>query len=118
MEGGFRLYSEEDVQRIEHILQLKNLLGFSLADIKEMVDAENELSEIRAVLQQEALVSMKLKRAREALRLIEQQAALIDQKIDQLQQMRAKWQRRLEHYRERYGELVKDSEQQVPAGTA
>ena len=69
---GFRLYSEEDIQRIEQIVQLKNLLGFSLADIKEMLDAENDLAQIETVLQQkESLVSMKLKRALEALRLID-----------------------------------------------
>ena len=108
LEGGFRLYSEEDVQRIEHVLQLKHLLGFSLAEIKQMMDAENELDEIKAVLRQESLVSTKLARAQQAMRVIEQQAAHIDQKIEQLQQMRAKWQRRLERYREHYGELRKD----------
>ena len=37
----------------------------------------------------------------------ERQAAVIDQKIEQLQQLRAKWQRRLEHYREHYGDLLR-----------
>jgi len=40
MDGGFRLYSEDDVTRVEHIRQLQNLLGVTLAEIKEMVDAE------------------------------------------------------------------------------
>lgn len=114
MDGGFRLYSEDDVQRIEHIVQLKNLLGFSLAEIKEMVDAESVLNEIRAILRQESLVSTKLNRAQEALGVIEQQASLIEQKIEQLQQMRAKWQRRLERYRELYGELIRDLEGVTP----
>src|SRR5438105_12090673 len=30
MEGGFRLYSAEDVQRVERIRQMQNLLGFTL----------------------------------------------------------------------------------------
>lgn len=110
MEGGFRLYSEDDVQRIEHIVQLKNLLGFSLAEIKLMVDAESELDEIKAVLRQESLVSTKLARAEKALELIEGQAALIDQKIEQLQQLRARWQRRLEHYRTHYRDLENAAE--------
>ena len=114
MDGGFRLYSEDDVQRIEHIVQLKNLLGFSLAEIKEMVDAESVLNEIRAILRQESMVSTKLERAQEALGVIEQQASLIEQKIEQLQQMRAKWQRRLERYRELYGELINDLEKVAP----
>ena len=48
LEGGFRLYSEDDVQRIEQIKRLQRLLGFTLADIKEMVEAEEVKSQLRA----------------------------------------------------------------------
>src|SRR5688572_25615257 len=41
MEGGFRLYSPEDIARLGRIKELKDLLGFSLADIREMVDADD-----------------------------------------------------------------------------
>ena len=37
MDGGFRLYSDEDLDRLERIKELKDLLGFSLADIKEHI---------------------------------------------------------------------------------
>lgn len=40
MLGGFRLYSPADIARIERIKQLKELLGFSLSEIGEMLDAE------------------------------------------------------------------------------
>ena len=40
MHGGFRLYSPADIERIERIKQLKELLGFSLSEIAEMLDAE------------------------------------------------------------------------------
>ena len=39
MEGGFRLYSAADITRLENIVQLKRLLGFSLAEIKQVVEA-------------------------------------------------------------------------------
>ena len=48
MEGGFRLYSENDVHRVEQIRQLQNLLGLTLAEIKEMVEAEEVREELRA----------------------------------------------------------------------
>src|SRR5205807_8536503 len=48
MDGGFRLYSEEDVKRVEKIRRLQELLGTSLAEIKEMVEAEATLRELRA----------------------------------------------------------------------
>ena len=40
MDGGFRLYSEDDVQRVEQIKRLQDLLGLTLAEIKDMVEAE------------------------------------------------------------------------------
>ena len=48
MEGGFRLYSEADIGRIRLIKQLQQLLGFSLAEIKEMVEAEETRATLRA----------------------------------------------------------------------
>src|SRR6266540_6106227 len=54
MEGGFRLYSEEDVARVEQIRQLQKLLGLSLAEIKEMVEAEEIRSQVRAEYSREA----------------------------------------------------------------
>jgi DNA-binding transcriptional MerR regulator len=47
-EGGYRLYSEHDVQELERIKRLKDLLGFSLKDIREMVHAEEEREHVRA----------------------------------------------------------------------
>ena len=48
MDGGFRLYSEDDVARVEQIKQLQSLLGLTLAEIKEMVEAEEVREELRA----------------------------------------------------------------------
>src|SRR5829696_7032449 len=43
MAGGFRLYSPQDVARIQQIVRLKQLLGFSLAEIKTIITAQEEL---------------------------------------------------------------------------
>src|SRR5437764_9081066 len=48
LEGGFRLYSNEDIQRVEQIKRLQNLLGLTLAEIKDMVEGEEIRSEMRA----------------------------------------------------------------------
>src|SRR5437764_7574369 len=57
LEGGFRLYSEDDVRRVEQIKRLQSLLGLTLADIKEMVEAEKVKSQIRAEYRRDADVS-------------------------------------------------------------
>src|SRR5215204_4978289 len=46
MAGGFRLYSPQDLARIQQIVRLKQLLGFSLAEIKTIITAQEELSEL------------------------------------------------------------------------
>src|SRR6186997_3243359 len=48
MDGGFRLYSEEDVGRVEQIKRMQNLLGLTLAEIKDMVEAEEIQEELNA----------------------------------------------------------------------
>src|SRR2546422_4594532 len=67
MDGGFRLYSEDDVLRVEQIRRLQNLLGVSLADIKEMVDAEEVLRELKAQYRPEAAVAEKKRQLQKAI---------------------------------------------------
>src|SRR5678816_3104539 len=54
MDGGFRLYSSDDMERIDRVRQLKELLGFSLAEIKEMLEFEDVRLQIRAEWRREA----------------------------------------------------------------
>jgi len=110
LEGGFRLYSEDDVQRIEHIVQLKQLLGFSLADIKQMLEAEEVLAEIRMLNRQDDGAAAKLDRVRQAVAVIEEQEALINRKIERMEAMRARWRERLDRALRRTQEILRDLE--------
>lgn len=38
--GAHRLYSEEDIERVKEILRLKNVLGLSLEELREVIDDE------------------------------------------------------------------------------
>ena len=81
MDGGFRLYSPEDIERIDRIKQLKELLGFSLAEIKEMLVAEDVRTQIKAEWRRDADAEEKAEKARTAREVTLQQLALIDQKM-------------------------------------
>ncbi len=98
MEGGFRLYSQEDLERIEAIKQLKELLGFSLADIKEMMDAEDVRTQIRAEWRKDADAQEKAAKIRKAREVTLHQIALIDHKMEQMTAMRDDLAQRLERY--------------------
>lgn len=46
-EGNYRRYSEDDVQRIERIKELRDLLDFSLNDIRGILEAEEEREQLK-----------------------------------------------------------------------
>ena len=99
MEGGFRLYSEADIQRVEHIKRLQQLLGFTLAEIKEMVEAGEVLMQLRAQYRPEAAISQKKAQLSRAIEVTERQYDLIRQKVDALTEMQSKMEERLTTYR-------------------
>ena len=45
--GAHRTYAEADVERLTELLQLKDLLGLSLEELKELVEAEGARAELR-----------------------------------------------------------------------
>jgi len=45
--GQHRLYDEADVERLEQILRLKQLLGLTLDELKQLIEAEDARAELR-----------------------------------------------------------------------
>jgi DNA-binding transcriptional MerR regulator len=45
--GAHRTYAEEDVERLTELLRLKDLLGLSLEELGELVEAEGARAELR-----------------------------------------------------------------------
>lgn len=97
-EGNYRRYSEEDVQRLERIKELRDLLGFSLTDIRELMSAEEERDQIKAAYRQETDVSAKIAQLDRADELIRRQVVLIDERITALEQMRTSLHLKLERH--------------------
>ena len=87
MDGGFRLYSEDDIQRVQEIRRLQDLLGLSLAEIKVMVEADEALQHIRAEYRRDADVDLRIAQLRQARQITEQQHAIVHQKLEQLRAM-------------------------------
>lgn len=98
LEGGFRLYSEADLRRLEHILELKRLLGFSLLEIKEMVEAEEERRELRQAYHQEADPTARRAQAARALEIARFQLAKLDEHLAALRNLRTRVEKRAQRY--------------------
>lgn len=104
-EGNYRRYTEEDLQRLERIKKLRDLLGFSLNDIRAVLEAEDERGQIREALRQETEVAAKLRQLDRADELIHQQLQLVELKIDGLEQMRVTLLNKLERHQQMRKEL-------------
>lgn len=88
-EGNYRRYTPDDIQRLERIKNLRDLLGFSLADIRDILQAEEERDQIRVAYRQETEAAAKIAQLERIDEIIHHQLELIEQKIAGLEQMRA-----------------------------
>ena len=104
-EGNYRRYSEADVERLERIRNLRELLGFSLADIREIMEAEDERVQIRDAYKHETEVAAKVAQLNRADELIRNQLHLIEKKLAGLEQMRTKLVANLERHEQKRTEL-------------
>ena len=98
LDGGFRLYSEDDVRRVEQIKRLQSLLGFTLAEIKEMVEADEVKMQIRATYRKDAAIPERRAQLLRARGVTEGQVAVINQKLTALREMKGHLEEKLGHY--------------------
>ena len=89
-EGNYRRYSDDDIHRLEYIKKLRDLLGFSLADIREILETEDERSVLKEAYRHETEAAAKIAQLDRADELIRRQLHLIEQKMVGLEQMRTK----------------------------
>ena len=95
-EGGYRLYSEADVQQLERIKRLKDLLGFSLAEIREIADAEVQREHVREAWRQEKDPRARLAWLDRSEELTRRQLRLVEEKLAGLRDMQANLHARLD----------------------
>lgn len=108
-EGNYRRYNDEDIQRLDRIKKLRDLLGFSLTDIRKLMEAEDERGQIKVAYRHETEAAAKVAQLDRADELIRVQLALIEQKIDGLEEMRTALLANLERHELKRNELLKDT---------
>ncbi len=109
-EGNYRRYSEDDLQRIDRIKELRDLLGFSLTDIRQLLSTEDERDQIKVAYQQETDANGKIVQLDRSDDLIRTQLNLIEQKISGLEQMQATLLAKLQHHAEKRKQLLTDTQ--------
>lgn len=105
MDGGFRLYSEDDVSRVEQIKRLQTLLGLTLAEIKEMVEAEEVREELNATYRPDRPVEQRMERVARRIEVTQRQFDIISAKLTAMEEMRQDLEAKLKRYHEVIAEL-------------
>lgn len=106
MEGGFRLYTEEDIVRIEYIKRLQDLLGFTLAEIKDMVEAEDLQKQIIATFRPDRELPARKQRTERIIDALDTQLEVVERKIDQLSELRKELRGKLKRMNKRRDEII------------
>jgi MerR family transcriptional regulator, repressor of the yfmOP operon len=106
MEGGFRLYSDEDVNRILYIKRLQELLGFTLSEIKEMVEAEELLQQLVATFRPDRELPARLKRSDQIIDALTRQLEVVNHKVEHLTTMREELMGKMDRMQKRRKEIA------------
>lgn len=104
-EGGYRLYSPEDVAHLQRIKRLKDLLGFSLKEIREIAQAEEEREHVAEAWRRETDPAARLAWLDRVEELTRRQLQMVEEKLAGLGEMRHNLLARLERYERSRGEL-------------
>jgi DNA-binding transcriptional MerR regulator len=110
MEGGFRRYSDDDITRIEFVKKLQDLLGFTLSEIKEMVDAEELRQQVIASRHRDPALTARLGRAKRIIDALQRQLDVVDRKADALIEMRSELRDRLAMMKQRKHDILEKLE--------
>jgi DNA-binding transcriptional MerR regulator len=117
VKGADRLFDESDVQRLREIKRLREAIGFSLAEIKELLDTDDVRARLRTHFQGTTDPTERARIIREAIGLAERRLAIVEQKLAQVASVRAEEQERLARLRQMLADQERGAVRR-PAGPA
>ena len=100
LDGGMRLYTEEDLRRIDRILELRELLGLSLKEIKRMLEAEESRAALLRAAQREPTLESRRADLEKALAIAQGQLDQVRARLDQMRILEGRLQDELVSLRE------------------
>lgn len=103
--GKHRCYSQEDVDRIREIVRLKDLLGLSLEQLSQLLEAETARAGIRREFKETDDPERQRALLLESSGHIENQLALVRGRIAELSKLEADLSERAERVRQRLSSL-------------
>ena len=107
--GAHRLYDAEDVERLRELLSLKELLGLSLEELRELVAAESARAELREEWRSGDPDPVRRRQIlEESLSHIARQLELIRRRREQIERLEGELVAKRRRVRERLRELERE----------
>ena len=103
--GAHRVYTENDVERLREVMQLKELLGLSLDELKALVEAEDARAALRAEWEAGADPERREPLLSEALGYIDAQLALLRKRREAISELERELRARKRRVQKRLREL-------------
>ena len=86
-EGKHRLYAEADVERISEIVRLRDLLGLSLEQLSQLLEAESARAQLRRELTKTEAPAERKRLLEEVQRHISTQLGMVRTRLSELTQL-------------------------------
>jgi DNA-binding transcriptional MerR regulator len=104
--GGHRLYAPAEVERLREVIRLKELLGVTLDELKDLLAAEEARAAVRAqLLRDDVHPERRRELLEEALGHIDRQLELVEHRAAELSKLRAELCQTRKRVRHRLREL-------------
>jgi DNA-binding transcriptional MerR regulator len=103
--GAHRVYTRADIERLREVMQLKELLGVSLEELKTLVEAEEARSALRAEWEAGAEPARRRPILDEALRHLDAQLGLLRKRRKAIEELEAELLARKRRVHKRLREL-------------
>ncbi|HLG51948.1 MAG: MerR family transcriptional regulator [Chloroflexi bacterium] len=95
VKGADRLFDASDIQRLHEIKRLREVIGFSLAEIRELLETDDLRAQLRDQFARTSDPMDRIRALRQAIDLAERRLAIISRKLAQIETIRVEEQARL-----------------------
>lgn len=87
-ESSYRMYTEEDVEKIIRIRELRDTLGFSLNEVRDIFELEMDLKSIfRGEKQDKELVNKSKEIIKEQIKLVEEKQKILNRAMNKYKEL-------------------------------
>jgi MerR family transcriptional regulator, repressor of the yfmOP operon len=85
------LYSDQHVERLKKIINVRDVLGYSLQELQEFISISEEINNQRLEVRQTEDIELKLEKITEMEQTVEKQLSIINLKLEKLTLIRTEF---------------------------